>query len=125
MKKVFLHQLRKNLWFDVIMLICWEFFILAEEGRLCWYNLYLLIALTCIILIRCLTAPKLLYWFRRSQIVYHLNQVRENPETTMLQMDCLIANVKYIKIPMIQEEDVLDMYPNDLKKLENIVKKFE
>lgn len=125
MKKVFLHQLRKNLWFDVVMLGCWELFIFAEEGGFCLYNLYLLIISTCVILFRCLIAPKLLYWFRRSQILCPLNKVRENPETTILQMDCLIANVKYIKIPIIQEEDVLDMYPSDLKKLEKIVEKFE
>ena len=125
MKKVFLHQLRKNLWFDVAMLGVWEFFIIAEEDGFCLFNLYLLIVLTCVILFRCLIAPKLLYWFRRSQILCRLNQARENPETTVLEMDLLIVNIEYIKIPTIELEDALDLYPKDIEKLKRLTGKYK
>lgn len=125
MKKVFLHQLRKNLWFDVIMLGCWELFIFAEEDGFCLYNLYLLIILTCIILFRCLIAPKLLYWFRRSQILCFLNKVGDKPASieTLHELELVLIQAEF-KVKTIECEDVLDMYPGDIEKLKKIVKEY-
>ena len=125
MKKVFLHQLRKNLWFDVVMLGCWELFIFAEEDGFCLYNLYLLIISICVILFRCLIAPKLLYWFRRSQILCFLNEVGDkhaSPEN-LHELELALIQAEF-KIKTIEFEDVLDMYSGDIQKLKKIIKEY-
>lgn len=125
MSKVFLHQFKKNFWFNFILILVWQIFIVAQNGGFGKDNLWMLSILYLIIFFRSLVSPKLLYWFRRSKILCPLIQARENPETTIFEMNCLIANIKHCSIPRIQEEDALDLYPKDIEKLKKIVKEFQ
>ena len=125
MNKVFLHQLRKNLWFDIVATICWELFIIAEEGGFHPYNLYFLAVIICVVLLRCLIAPKLLYWFRRSQILCFLNKIKDksaSPEN-LHELESALIQAEF-KIKTIEFEDVLDMYSGDIQKLKKIVKEY-
>lgn len=125
MKKVLLHQFRKNLWFDIVATICWELFILAEEGGFHQYNLYFLAVITCIVLLRCLIAPKLLYWFRRSQILCFLNKIGNKPASlgNLHELELALIQAEF-KIKTIEYEDALDMYPKDIEKLKKIIKEY-
>lgn len=125
MSKVFLHQFKKNFWFNFILIFCWQIFIVFENGSFGSDNLWMLSCLYLIIFFRSLFSPKLLYWFRRSQILCPLNQAKKNPETTIFEMDCLITGIKYCSIPRIEEEDRLDLYPKDIEKLKRIVENEE
>lgn len=125
MNKVFLHQFKKNFWFNLILISVWQIFIVVENGRFSHDNLWVLSCLYLIVFFRSLISPKLLYWFRRSKIISFLNEVGDRPFSFENLHELKIAKIqaKY-KIETFEQEDLLDMYPEDIEKLKKLVKEY-
>lgn len=125
MNKVFLHQLKKNFWFNLILIFGWQIFIVAENGGFGHDNLWMLSCLYLIIFFRSLISPKLLYWFRRSKIISSLDKIGNRPFSfeNLHELELALIQAKY-KIETFEEEDLLDMYPKDIEKLKRLVKEY-
>jgi hypothetical protein len=125
MNKVFLHQFKKNFWFNFILISVWQIFIVAENDGFGRDNLWMLSCLYLIIFFRSLISPKLLYWFRRSKIISSLDKIGNRPFSFENLHELRLALIQAkCKIETFEQEDILDMYPKDIEKLKRLVKEY-